>query len=261
MSHCRDLRYVEYGRGDVPVVLLHGLFGSPENWRVIMEELADEFYFFAVQFPIDHSTDRCYRKFRGIEELTDYVEDLFDELSLEQAVLCGNSLGGQVAVDFGLRWPRRVERLILTGSAGLFERSLSNGKRPKVDREVIRARAAEIFFDEKHVTDEIVEEVYAMLSDRRYARFLIRLAKATRDRNMKEELRRLHLPTLIIWGKDDRITPPCVAEEFRQGIADARLAFLDRCGHAPPIEQPLEFSRLVREFLQSPAPSVLAENC
>lgn len=87
-----------------------------------------------------------------------------------------------------------------------------------------------------------------MLTDRRYVRFLIRVAKATRDRNMKDELDQLTMPTLIIWGRDDLITPPFVAEEFQQGIPNARLVFLDQCGHAPPIEQPRQFARVMRRI-------------
>ena len=158
-------------------------------------------------------------------------------------------------LDFCLREPEYVDRLVITGSAGLFERSLSDGKRPRVSRRVIRDKAEEIFYDRQHVTDELVDDVYGMLSDRKYVRFLIRVAKATRDRNMKEELWQVKLPTLIIWGKNDVITPPFVAEEFREGIPDARLVFIDRCGHAPPIEQPLEFSRILKEFLRSTMPA------
>lgn len=256
MGDSLPLRYVEYGRGATPVVLLHGLFGSPENWTRIMEDLADDYYFFAVQFPIDHCEGRCHRKFRGVAELTDYVEELIDELQLDKAVLCGNSLGGQVAVDYSLRYPDKVDRLIMTGSAGLFERSLNPAKRPQIDRKAIRQRASEIFYDERHCTDEIVEEVYRMVHDRRFARFLLRVARAARDRNLKEDLARLHVPTLLIWGRNDIITPPFVAEEFLEGIPNAKLAYIDQCGHAPPIEQPDEFARLMREFLEesSPAP-------
>jgi len=255
MSVCKSFRYLEIGRGDTPVVLLHGLFGSPENWRAIMEDLADQCRLLAPQFPIDYQAHRRHTDFRAIDQLTDFVEMFFDQMKLVSAVLCGNSLGGQVAVDFCLRDPDRVDRLVITGSAGLFERSLSDGQRPQVNREIVRQRASEIFYDRKHVTDQLVEDVFKMLSDRKYVRFLIRVAKATRNRNMKEELWQLKLPTLIVWGRNDLITPPYVAEEFQEGIPDAQLVFIDRCGHAPPIERPLEFSRIFKEFLGSSMPA------
>lgn len=252
MSVCESIQYVEAGQGDIPVVLLHGLFGSPENWRETMKGLGSRYRLLAPQFPIDHRADRRYSDFRSLEQLTDFVERFFDQMGLDRAALCGNSLGGQVAVDFCLRDPERVNRLVITGSAGLFERSLSGGERPRVCREKVRSMATEIFYDAKHVTDKLVDDVLQMLSDRKYLRFLLRVAKATRDRNMKEELWQVKLPTLIIWGKDDVITPPSVAEEFQEGIPNAQLVFIDECGHAPPIEQPSMFSRILGEFLDSP---------
>lgn len=255
MGNVMRLRYVEHGRGDTPVILLHGLFGTPDNWKPVMEELADDYYFFALQFPIDHGEGRSHQEFSGVKELTDCVEELIDQLQLDRSIVCGNSLGGQVAVDYALRCPDKVDRLIITGSAGLFERSLSDGKRPQINRDIVRQRVNEVFYDERHSTDQLVDGIYRMLTDRRYVRFLIRVAKATRDRNMKEELGQLAMPTLIIWGRNDRITPPSVAEEFHEGIPNARLVFLDECGHAPPIEQPSQFARLMREFLETSVPA------
>ncbi len=111
-------------------------------------------------------------------------------------------------------------------------------------RIIIREQACEIFHDPKHVSDELVDDIYAMLSDRHYRRFLLRVAKATRDRYMLEELANVKVPTLIIWGRDDTITPPFVAEQFCEHIPSGRVGLHRRsAGTAPPIEQPDEFAR------------------
>jgi pimeloyl-ACP methyl ester carboxylesterase len=246
---CDDLRYVAVGSGKTPVVLLHGLFGSPDNWRSIMEDLAGQYRFFALQLPIDHGGDRPHTSFKSLGQLTDHVARFFDKMALDRAVLCGNSLGGQVAIDFCLRHPERVEKLVLAGSAGLFERSLSGGKGPRLCRTFVREQACGIFHDPVHVTDELVEDVYTMLTDRQYRRFLLRVAKATRNRYMLDELAEVQVPTMIIWGRNDTITPPFVAEQFCDKIRRAELAFIDECGHAPPIEQPGQFARLLHAFL------------
>jgi pimeloyl-ACP methyl ester carboxylesterase len=142
-----------------------------------------------------------------------------------------------------------VERLILAGSAGLFERSLAGGTIPRLCRNYIRKQACEIFHDPAHVTEGLVDDILGMLTDRRYRRFLLRVAKATRDRYMLEDLARVHVPTLIVWGANDSITPPFVAEQFHEHIPDAELVYLDQCGHAPPIEQPEQFARVLHTFL------------
>jgi pimeloyl-ACP methyl ester carboxylesterase len=250
-------RYLECGDGETTVVLLHGLFGNPENWQPILDELSDEFRVFAPQFPIDHRPDRPPQDFRSIRQLTTYVREFLDAMGVERAVLGGNSLGGQVAIDFCLHHPERAEKLVITGSAGLFERSLSGGRIPQVTREFIREKACEIFYDPQHVTDELIDAVQSMLMDRTYVRFLLRVAKATRNYNVKEELAKLKLPVLIIWGRDDQITPPSVAQEFHESLEGSRLEFIDRCGHSPPIEQPERFSSILKSFLRSPVPSPL----
>ena len=243
------LRYFDVGSGRVPVVMLHGLFGSPSNWQPIMNDLADHYRFLALQLPIEPGMNRQHRSFASLGQLTEHVEVFLDEMGLDRAVLCGNSLGGQIALDFYLRHPDRVERLVLTGSAGLFERSLSGGKPPRLCRNFIREQACEIFHDPMLVSDQLVDDVYSMLSDRPYRRFLLKVAKATRDRFMLQELARVKVPTLIIWGRDDSITPPFVAQQFCDNIHQAQLVFIDDCGHAPPIEQPTEFARLLHGFL------------
>ena len=250
-----SVHYLERGQG-AAVVLLHGLFGGPENWVPVLEDLSDEFHLFAPQLPLDRQPTRNARSFQSIHQLTDFIKGFFDSVGIERATIGGNSLGGQVAIDFCLKYPEHVERLIITGSAGLFERSLSGGGLPKVTREFIHEKACEVFYDPRLVTEELVDELQQMLMDRTYVRFLIRVAKATRDYNVKSELEKLKLPTLIVWGQEDRITPPGVAQEFKEHLDNAQLVFLDRCGHSPPIEQPQAFSRILRDFLSQPVASL-----
>jgi 2-hydroxy-6-oxonona-2,4-dienedioate hydrolase len=243
------LSFYDVGSGRVPVVLLHGLFGSPSNWQSIMHDLGHLYRFLALQLPIEFGTERRHTSFESLGQLTDHVVRFYDEMGLDSAVLCGNSLGGQIALDFYLRHPERVERLVLCGSAGLFERNLSGGQHPRLCRRFVRAQACEIFYDPMHVSEELVDDVYAMLCDRGYRRFLLKVAKATRDRYMLEELANVKVPTLIVWGRDDAITPPFVAEQFCDHISSAELVYIDRCGHAPPIERPDEFARVLHDFL------------
>ena len=249
MEDGNRLHFYDVGSGSVPVVLLHGLFGSPSNWQPIMQDLAEHYRFLALQLPIEPGKNRHHSTFDSLGQLTDHVSHFLDEMGLDRVVLCGNSLGGQVALDLYLRQPERVERLILSGSAGLFERNLAGSKAPRLCRDYIREQACEIFYDPALVSDELVDDILAMLSDRRYRRFLLRVAKATRDRYMIDELANVDVPTLIVWGREDSITPPFVAEQFCEKIRNSELVFIDQCGHSPPIEQPDEFARLLHAFL------------
>jgi pimeloyl-ACP methyl ester carboxylesterase len=245
------LRYSDIGTGRLPVVLLHGLFGNPSNWRPIMDDLAEHYRFLAPQLPIDLDEVRRDGAALSLNQLTEHVEQFFDEMELERAVLCGNSLGGQVALDFTLKHPERVECLVLCGSAGLYERSLAGGRPPRVCRDFIRERVSEIFYDQTYVSPDLVDDIYNMLSDRPYRRYLLKIAKVTRDRYMLDELAQVRVPTLIVWGREDSITPPFVAEQFCEHIPTSELAYIDRCGHSPPIEQPKDFARLLHTYLRS----------
>ena len=240
--------HLERGQGE-PVVLIHGLFGQPSNWNGILEALADRYWLHAPQLPIAYQPGNQAKDFDAFQVLTESVVDYMDACGIERATVGGNSLGGQVAIDLCLRHPERAERLVLAGSAGLFERDLGSNGMPRVDREWIRAKATEVFYEPGHLTEAMVDQLEEMLRDRAYRRFMLRVAKATRAYNVRAELGRLTLPTLIVWGEADQITPPEVAEEFAHALSNARLVFLPNCGHAPPIEQPEPFSRILREFL------------
>lgn len=243
-----DFDYIETGRGET-LTLLHGLFGGPENWLAAIAVLQHDFHILAPRFPLDGSTPLT-----SVRELTEFVREFLDAKGVAQTALAGNSLGGHVALDFALQYPARVTKLILAGSAGLYERHLTDGNLPKPDRDFIRSQAQKIFYQKDHVTDEMIEEIYQQLQDRRYVRFLLRIAKATRDYRMDDLLAHVRVPTLLIWGAQDEVTPPHVAHQFQQSLPQAHLVFFDRCGHAPPIEHPEEFGKVVREFLHTPSP-------
>jgi pimeloyl-ACP methyl ester carboxylesterase len=245
----RSDHFVSLGQSERVVVLLHGLFGTPEHWRTIMEDLAGEYRVIAPQLPVDHLPGRRGNGIRSIEGLTDYIADFLSELALPSFVICGNSLGGLVSIEICLRYPERVRGLVLAGSAGLYERSLTHGVKPQPTREFVRAVVSDIFYDPRMVTGELVEQWYQSIHDRDYVRFLLRVSRATRDRTLEDELHRLSLPTLIVWGRNDKVTPPDVAESFKNQIPHADLRFIDECGHAPNLEQPAVFSEILQEFL------------
>jgi pimeloyl-ACP methyl ester carboxylesterase len=99
------------------------------------------------------------------------------------------------------------------------------------------------------VTDKLVDQWYQSVTDRDYIRFMLRISRATRDRNVEDELGKLKLPTLIVWGQNDEITPPPIGKEFQSKINGAQLEYIDSCGHAPNWEQPDRFARLMDQFL------------
>ena len=240
---------VDLGEGPDTILFLHGLFGTPDHWLEVMESLADRYRVIAPQLPIDPQPGRRRNGMQSIADLSSSVEQLIDELQLDNPVLCGNSLGGLVAIDICVKQPDLARGLVLAGSAGLFARSPIRGVRAKPSKSFVRSTIAGILYDESKVSEPLVDHWHGMLTDRDYVRFLLRVSRATRDRCVEDELSQLQLPTMIIWGRDDEITPPATGEEFQRRIEGSRLAFIENCGHAPNWERPEEFAELLGEFL------------
>lgn len=232
-------------QGEGPVLLfLHGLFGDVSNWRPMMEAMAPYYHVVALRYPFFDD-----KNLSSIQGLTQYTIDFINTQNFDVVNLCGNSIGGQIALDFALKFSDRVDKMILTGSAGLWE-AQPNGELPKATREFIRQQAEKIFYDaDKHLNDEMIEKLYELLKSRTFARTLIRMARATQSYTLDEQLHLIKAPSLLIWGENDEITPPDVAQTFHDKIPGSQLLFLPECGHAPPLEQPGKFIDEMKKFL------------
>jgi pimeloyl-ACP methyl ester carboxylesterase len=244
-----EFRWIERGAGE-PVLLLHGLFGDMYHWEASLDGLASECRPMALTLPL------LAPEIEGpsIAALGGHVQRFLDALGIERAVLGGNSLGGHVALHIAAAHPERVAGLILTGSSGLFERSVGGRAPRRPSSAFVRARMEEVFYDRSLVTPAWVEAVRRLVSDRHTALRILRMARATRRDNLEHELAGVRAPTLIVWGQEDRITPLGVGERFHALIPGSQFWVLTRCGHAPMLEQPHAFTAIVREWLRETWP-------
>lgn len=240
---------VDIGDGPQAILFLHGLFGSPDHWQLVMERLSDQYRVIAPQLPIDPQPGRRRHGMKTIADLSASVGHLIEQLQLDSLVLCGNSLGGLVAIDLCVQQPKLANGLVLAGSAGLFERSPIRGLRSQPSKEFVRNTISGILHDQTLATEELIDHWHASVTDRDYVRFLLRVSRATRDRCVEDELGRLKLPTMIVWGRNDEITPPSVGVEFQRLIKGSHLEFIDDCGHAPNWERPDVVADLLEGFL------------
>jgi pimeloyl-ACP methyl ester carboxylesterase len=182
-------------------------------------------------------------------ELCGWVRGFMDAQNIPRAVVGGNSLGGHVALELALAHPERVSGLILTGSSGLFERSFTRGVPHRPTPTWVRSKMEEVFFDPSMVTTEWVEAVQRIVATRSSTLRLLQAARAAKTRNVESRLPTIEAPTCIVWGADDRITPPEVAQRFHSLIPRSDLFLLPRCGHAAMLEQPQEFNAIVANWL------------
>lgn len=240
-----DFRYIATG-GDGPVLmLLHGLFGALSNFQGIIAGFSKSYN---VVVPILPVYELGLRK-TGIGGLLDHVDAFVTDRGYADIHLLGNSLGGHIAQLYALRRPERVRSLTLTGSSGLFESAFGTGFPKRGDRDYIRRKVGDVFYDPATATDELIEEVFEITTDREKALRVIMTAKSAVRHNLEDRLGDIRQPALLVWGRQDTVTPPFVAEKFAELLPDARLVWIDECGHAPMMEHPDRFNEVLSDFL------------
>jgi len=237
-------KFVEEGSGE-PLLLLHGLFGALSNWEGVVNRFSKNFRVLIPMLPIYEMP----LKEAGLEGLRSFVEQFVSFKRLTDIIIMGNSLGGHVALLYTLKNADRVTKLILTGSSGLFEDSMGGSYPKRGNYDYIRERVAYTFYDPNVATKELVDEVFETTKSIPKCMRIVAIAKSAQRHNMAEEIPNIKVPTLLIWGLNDTITPPIVAHEFNRLIPNSELKFIDRCCHAPMMEHPEKFNELVEAFL------------
>ena len=240
-----EFSYIEVGEGPV-LVLLHGLMGALSNFKDVVDHFKSSF---TVTMPLLPLFDVPVAE-AGVKPLYEYVNRFIEYKGYDKVSLLGNSLGGHVALVYAVNHPDKMNHLILTGSSGLYENAFGGSYPKREDKEFIRHKVVVTFYDPKLATDDLVDEVYEMLNDRMKLISIIAIAKNAIRYNMSDELHKITAPTCLIWGKNDTITPPEVGEDFNKLIKNSELFWIDQCGHAPMMEHPVEFNKILEDWLK-----------
>ena len=239
-------RYVESGAGQ-PIIILHGLMGGLSNFSGVMNYFPGKKYHVIIpELPV-YSMPILDT---SVKSLSDYLHKFISFRKLSDIILLGNSLGGHVGLLFIKSYPKLVKGLVLTGSSGLYENNMGDGYPKRGDYEYIKKKSEAVFFDPKIASKEIVDRVFESVNDRNKLLRTLALAKSAIRHNMANELPKIKTPTAIIWGKQDTVTPPNVAEEFHELLPDSNLYWIDRCGHAPKMEHPQKFNTILENWLE-----------
>jgi pimeloyl-ACP methyl ester carboxylesterase len=238
--------YIEKGEGK-PIIILHGLMGGLSNFQGVFEYFSSKKYKVIIpELPVENTPILK----TNVATFSKFVIDFIDFKNLKDVILLGNSLGGHVGLLFTRDFPELVSGLIITGSSGLYEKSMMGDGYPKRGNyEYIQNKTEEVFYDPKIATKEVVDEVFAGVNDREKLFKTLSLAKSAIRHNMTDDLPKMDTNTLIIWGKQDIVTPPNVAEEFNSLLPNSELSWIDKCGHAPMMEHPKDFNIIMENWL------------
>ena len=239
--------YIEKGEG-FPLILLHGLMGGVDNFGSMVNVVADAG--FKVLAP-DLKLFKVPLLKTSIKYLSGYINDFMRHKNLEKAVLVGNSLGGHIALVFSKKYPKKVKGMVLTGSSGLYEKAMGDSFPRRGDYEYIKVKTEEVFYDPKTATKKLVDKVFDIANKRASVIRLLAFAKSAIRHNMAEDIPHFTMPVCLIWGKQDKVTPPYVAEEFHSLFPNSELFWIDKCGHSPMWEHPDKFGQITIDWLNN----------
>ncbi len=239
-------RYVEIGEG-TPIVILHGLMGGLSNFDGVADFFPKKGYKVIIpELPL--YTNSILKT--NVKAFAKFVKDFIVRIGYSEVILLGNSLGGHIALYFAKLYPQYLKAMILTGSSGLYESAMGDSYPKRGDYEYIKKKAEDVFYDPEVATKEIVDDVFATVNDRMKLIKTLTIAKSAIRHNMSKDLPKIQTPTCLIWGKNDKVTPPEVAIEFHELLPDSDLYWIDKCGHAAMMEHPEEFNELLYQWLQ-----------
>jgi pimeloyl-ACP methyl ester carboxylesterase len=260
------VNYVEMGEGP-PLLFVHGLSGAWQNFLENIPHFARTHRVVALDLPGFGSSPMPPWEI-SIPAYGRFLRDFCERLEIDRCSLVGNSMGGFIATEVAISDPERVDDLVLVSAAGItwararrepaamiarvgraaapfFLRFHRHGiTRPRVRRGYFQG----VFFDPDALRREMLWEniVPALRSPGYYDAMTTLWGYDIRDR-----LEEIEVPTLIVWGRHDRVVPVPAALSYKKRIGDnAELVIFDRCGHVPQIERPVRFNRVVEEFLK-----------
>jgi pimeloyl-ACP methyl ester carboxylesterase len=238
--------YAEAGEGQA-IIILHGLMGALSNFDSTFNHFSSKGYKVLIpELPL-YSLPLLKT---NVKNLAKFLHSFITFKKLDKVVLLGNSLGGHIGLYFTKHYPDKVAALVLTGSSGLYENSMGDSYPKRGDRNYVTQKAQDVFYDPSIATEELIDDVYVVINDRNSLIRTLAIAKSAIRHNMAKDLPNMHQPTCLIWGKQDKVTPPEVAIDFNKLLPDSDLFWIDKCGHAAMMETPEEFNQVLDNWLK-----------
>lgn len=237
--------YIEIGEG-TPIIILHGLMGGLSNFDGVANFFPQKGFKIVIpELPLY----KLPLLKTSVGNFAKYINEFIEHKEFDKVILLGNSLGGHIGLLATKLYSEKIKALIITGSSGLYESAMGESYPKRGNYDYIKQKAENVFYDPAVATKEIVDEVYETVNDRTKLIRTLAIAKSAIRHNMAKDLPKMTTPTCIIWGKQDHVTPPEVAEDFNKLLPDSDLYWIDKCGHAAMMEHPDQFNEILSHWL------------
>jgi pimeloyl-ACP methyl ester carboxylesterase len=264
-----NTRFWVLGERGNTLILIHGLGDSLETWVHNIQPFAECHRVYAIDLVGYGRSDKPQATYSG-EYFAQFVNGFMEAQGIHRCTLIGNSMGGGVSLRFVTRFPRKVDKLVLEDSVG-FGKEIGIcirlatlpfvGKLPiRPSRKTVALFLNRCAYDPTRIPDELVERVYQMVSLPGAKDSILSTLRAScnlggirRDilQPILDSLSSITAPTLIVWGRQDRVLPLAHARVAKRKMPNAQLHIFESCGHAPHLERPEEYNRVVLEFLSN----------
>lgn len=235
------------------ILLLHGLGGSLERWSKVIPFFSNNYRLIIPDIVGFGYSDKPHVEY-SIEFFIKFIENFIQALNIDNLYVIGSSFGGLLALEFAIKFPNKVNKLVLLSPAGMMNRVtptlnlyISAALYPTFYN--VATAYYEMVYDPRSVTEASIRDFINRMSlnNAKYA-FMSTLISLKNNPDLKDRLK-INIPTLLIWGKDDQLMPLKYAKDFK--IPNSKLVIFNNCGHYPHVEKVEEFNKTVFQFLNN----------
>ncbi len=255
----QKIHYLEAGNASNPaVILLHGLGGDATNWQLTIPALASKYHVYVPDQVGFGKSDKPIVNYR-VAMLIEFLDVFCKKLGIQKATLVGNSLGGWTAAAFAVEHPEKVDKLVLVCAAGYtakryggpeLTKELLATLNPSTTADLKRSLGA-IFYNQAMLTDAFIEQTLTGKFKRgdgyTINSFIESILRG--EDYLDGKVKTIKAPTLVLWGREDRLTPLAIGQAFAEDIAGAQMVVIEKCGHVPQMEKAAEFNAALLKFL------------
>ncbi len=247
------IRYLEDGSSDKTIVLVHGLGGSAERWIKVIPRLSTSYRVIAPDMIGFGYSDKPSEDYT-IEFFARFLSAFIASLGLKTTILVGTSLGGQIVAQLAST-TRSIEKLVLVAPSGAMKSTTT-----AIDAYMMAALypnqssakdAFEMMSNSGTVDEFTVSDFVKRMSTPNAKFAFISAVLGIKNSTVEASLRKIAVPTLLVWGRQDKVIPIIYAEKFVSSIQSCVFLEIEDCGHLPHVEKPDIFSGLILEFLSS----------